>query len=95
MKAVFSVKLPFAKYYVREIFTDEHYILGDEKYSFDFTYQGQETEAVCIDCGEFENRLKRGTDQGTETRRRTMNLLKTQCSDFLNPTVQSLQRKTH
>lgn len=64
MKAVFSVKLPFAKYYVREIFTDEHYILGDEKYSFDFTYQGQETEAVCIDCGEFENRLKRGTVKG-------------------------------
>ena len=64
MKAVFSVKLPFAKYYVREIFTDEHYILSDEKYSFDFTYQGQETEAVCIDCGEFENRLKRGTVKG-------------------------------
>ena len=64
MEAVFSVKLPFAKYYVREITTDEHYILGDEKYSFDFTYQGQETEAVCIDCGEFENRLKRGTVKG-------------------------------
>ena len=64
MKAVFSVKLPFAKYYVREITADEHYILGDEKYSFDFTYQGQETEAVCIDCGEFENRLKRGTVKG-------------------------------
>lgn len=64
MKAVFSVKLPFAKYYVREISTDEHYILGDEKYSFDFTYQGQETEAVYIDCGEFENRLKRGTVKG-------------------------------
>lgn len=64
MKAVFSVKLPFAKYYVREISTDEHYILGDEKYSVDFTYQGQETEAVYIDCGEFENRLKRGTVKG-------------------------------
>ena len=43
MKAVFSVKLPFAKYYVREIAADEHYILSDEKYSVDFTYQGQET----------------------------------------------------
>ena len=64
MEAVFSVKLPFAKYYVREITADEHYILGDKKYSFDFTYQGQETEAVCIDCGEFENRLKRGTVKG-------------------------------
>lgn len=64
MKAVFSVKLPFAKYYVREISTDEHYILGDEKYSVDFTYQGQETEVVYIDCGEFENKLKRGTVKG-------------------------------
>ena len=64
MEAVFSVKLPFAKYYVREITADEHYILGDEKYSVDFTYQGQETEVVCIDCGEFENRLKRGTVKG-------------------------------
>lgn len=64
MKAVFSVKLPFAKYYVREITADEHYILSDEKYSVDFTYQGQETEVVCIDCGEFENRLKRGTVKG-------------------------------
>lgn len=64
MKAVFSVKLPFAKYYVREVSTDEHYILGDKKYSVDFTYQGQETEVVCIDCGEFENRLKRGTVKG-------------------------------
>ena len=63
MKAVFSVKLPFAKYYVREIFTDEHYILGDEKYSFDFKYS-EEAETVIIDCGEFENRLKRGTVKG-------------------------------
>lgn len=29
MKAVFSEKLPFAKYYVREIAADEHYILSD------------------------------------------------------------------
>ena len=64
MEAVFSVKLPFAKYYVREITTDEHYILGDEKYSFDFTYQGQDSETVYVDCGEFENRLKRGTVKG-------------------------------
>ncbi len=64
MEAVFSVKLPFAKYYVREIAADEHYIFIDEKYSVDFTYQGQETEAVCIDCGEFENKLKRGTVKG-------------------------------
>ncbi len=40
-----------------------------KKYSVDFTYHGQETEAVCIDCGEFENKLKKRNGQGTETRR--------------------------
>lgn len=64
MEAVFSAKLPFAKYYVREIAADEHYILGDEKYSVYFTYQGQDSETVYVDCGEFENRLKRGTVKG-------------------------------
>ena len=89
MKSVFSVKLPFAKYYVREIFTDEHYILGDEKYSFDFTYQGQETEAVCIDCGEFENRLKRGTVKGLKLdenneplENAVFGLFKVDCTEF-------------
>ena len=63
MEAVFSVKIPFAKYYVREVSTDEHYILGDKKYSFDFKYS-EEAETVIIDCGEFENKLKRGTVKG-------------------------------
>lgn len=89
MKAVFSVKLPFAKYYVREIAADEHYILGDEKYSVDFTYQGQETEVVCIDCGEFENRLKRGTVKGLKLdenneplENAVFGLFKSDCTEF-------------
>ena len=89
MKAVFSVKLPFAKYYVREIFTDEHYILGDEKYSFDFTYQGQDSETVYVDCGEFENRLKRGTvkvlklDENNEPLENAVfGLFKPDCTEF-------------
>lgn len=89
MKAVFSVKLPFAKYYVREITADEHYILGDKKYSFDFTYQGQETEAVCIDCGEFENKLKRGTVKGLKLdenneplENAVFGLFKVDCTEF-------------
>ena len=89
MKAVFSVKLPFAKYYVREIFTDEHYILGDEKYSFDFTYQGQDSEMVYVDCGEFENRLKRGTvkvlklDENNEPLENAVfGLFKPDCTEF-------------
>ncbi len=31
MKAVIAEKVPFAKYYVQEIATDEHYILNGEK----------------------------------------------------------------
>lgn len=89
MEAVFSVKLPFAKYYVREITTDEHYILGDEKYSFDFTYQGQDSETVYVDCGEFENRLKRGTvkvlklDENNEPLENAVfGLFKPDCTEF-------------
>ena len=40
MKAVIAEKVPFAKYYVQEIATDEHYILNSEKYLVSFEYQG-------------------------------------------------------
>ena len=88
MKAVFSVKLPFAKYYVREITTDEHYILGDEKYSFNFKYS-EEAETVIIDCGEFENKLKRGTVKGLKLdenneplENAVFGLFKSDCTEF-------------
>ena len=89
MEAVFSVKIPFAKYYVREITTDEHYILGDEKYSVDFTYQGQDSETVYVDCGEFENKLKRGTVKGLKLdenneplENAVFGLFKSDCTEF-------------
>ncbi len=89
MKAVLSEKLPFAKYYVQEIAADEHYILSDEKYSVDFTYQGQETEVVSIDCGEFENKLKRGTVKGLKVgednkplENAVFGLFKLDCTEF-------------
>lgn len=41
MKAVIAEKVPFAKYYVQEIATDEHYILNGEKYLVSFEYQGE------------------------------------------------------
>lgn len=88
MKAVFSVKLPFAKYYVREVSTDEHYILGDKKYSFDFKYS-EEAETVIIDCGEFENKLKRGTVKGLKLdenneplENAVFGLFKSDCTEF-------------
>ena len=64
MKAVITEKIPFAKYYVQEIATDEHYILNGEKYLVSFEYQGQEMTTVYVDCGQFKNLLKRGTVKG-------------------------------
>ena len=64
MKAVITEKIPFAKYYVQEIATDEHYILNGEKYLVNFEYMGQEVTTVSIDCGQFTNELKRGKIEG-------------------------------
>lgn len=64
MTAKFDVQLPFAKYYVQEIATDEHYILNGEKYLVNFEYMGQEVTTVSIDCGQFTNELKRGKIEG-------------------------------
>ena len=64
MKAVIAEKVPFAKYYVQEIATDEHYVLNGEKYLVSFEYQGQEMTTVYVDCGQFENNLKRGKIKG-------------------------------
>lgn len=64
MKADFDVKLPFGKYYVQEIATDDHYIINGEKFLVTFEYMGQDIETVNIECGEFENFLKRGSVSG-------------------------------
>ena len=64
MTAVIAEKIPFGKYYVQEIATDEHYILNGEKYLVDFAYQGQDVTTVSIDCGQFTNELKRGKIEG-------------------------------
>ena len=64
MTAHFEEKLPFAKYYVEEISTDESYILNGEKYLVNFKYMGQEKTTVDIDCGTFVNSIKRGNVSG-------------------------------
>ena len=60
MTAVIAEKIPFGKYYVQEIATDEHYVLNGEKYLVTFEYMGQEVTTVSIDCGQFVNELKHG-----------------------------------
>ena len=65
--AAFTADIPFGKYYVKELATDEHYILNDERHSFEFTYGGQTVKMVDIDVsgGEpFVNKLIYGSVSG-------------------------------
>ena len=64
MTAKFDVQIPFGRYYVQEIATDEHYVLNGEKYLVTYEYMGQEVTTVSIDCGQFVNLLKRGRIEG-------------------------------
>lgn len=64
MSAKFDTDLPFGKYYVQEIATDEHYVLNGEKYLVNFEYMGQDIQTVSIDCGQFINEIKRGSVHG-------------------------------
>ena len=67
MTAKFDVQIPFGRYYVQEIATDEHYVLSGEKYLVNFEYMGQDIQTVDIDCGQFVNLLKRGRIEGHKT----------------------------
>lgn len=46
--AVCKTDLPFGSYYFKELSTDEHYILSDEKYPVVFGYAGQDAALVEI-----------------------------------------------
>ena len=59
--------LPFGSYYIKEIATDEHYILSDIQYPFTFKYAGQDTETVEIKVNDgkpIENKLIYGSVSG-------------------------------
>ena len=64
-KAVFATDLPVgAKVYVKEIATDNHYILSDSTYPVTFEYAGQDTAVVKISVNNGEaitNEIIRGT----------------------------------
>ena len=56
MTAKFDVQIPFGRYYVQEIATDEHYVLNGEKYLVTFRIYGSgQYRTVDIDCGQFVN----------------------------------------
>ncbi len=89
MKAVIAEKLPFARYYVQEIATDEHYILNGEKYLVNFEYMGQDMATVSVNCGQFKNLLKRGTVKGIKVNESDeplenalFGLFNTDCTEF-------------
>ena len=90
MTAKFDTALPFGKYYVQEIATDEHYILNGEKYLVTFEYMGQEVTTVSINCGQFVNELKRGKIKGIKVNESdeplenaVFGLFKIDCTEFV------------
>ncbi|MCR5141568.1 MAG: hypothetical protein K6C68_03450 [Ruminococcus sp.] len=66
MTVRFGQKLPFGRYYIQEISTDDKYVISGEKHIVTFEYAGQDTEIVDIDGGTFENELKRGSVKGVK-----------------------------
>ena len=71
----FNCDLPIGfKWYVKEIATDEHYVLSNEKYAFNTEYQGQEVQTIeiIVNDGEpIQNELTYGTVKGLKTDRET------------------------
>lgn len=65
--AVCKTDLPFGSYYLKELSTDGHYILSDEKYPIVFEYAGQDTALVDIKANggaPIENKLLYGEIHG-------------------------------
>lgn len=77
---VFDCDLPVGfKWYVKEIATDEHYILSDTKYEFDTEYQGQDVKVIDIKVNNGEvikNNLIYGSVKGLKVDRETQEVIK-------------------
>ena len=75
----FNCDLPIGfKWYVKEMATDAHYVLSDEKYAFSTEYQGQEVQTIeiTVNDGEpIENKLIHSTVKGLKTDRETTNTI--------------------
>lgn len=73
-KAQFTTDIPIGSYYVKEISTDNHYILSDKKYPVAFEYAGQDTATVHISVNDGEpiiNDIIYGTIKGLKIDRET------------------------
>ena len=90
--AVCKTDLPFGSFYLKELSTDGHYILSDEKYPIVFDYAGQDTALVEIKVndgkpigndliyGEIHG-LKKGED-GNALGGAVIGLFKADCTEF-------------
>lgn len=78
-KLTFKTDIPVgAKLYVKEIATDERYILSDEKYPVSFEYAGQETALVKISVNDDEaikNNILYGSVRGLKIDRETESVI--------------------
>lgn len=73
-KTTFTTDLPIGSYYVKEISTDNHYILSEKKYPVVFEYAGQDTATVHISVNDgepIENEIIYGTIKGLKIDRET------------------------
>lgn len=73
-KSQFTTDIPIGSYYVKEISTDNHYILSDKKYPVVFEYAGQDTASVHISVNDGEpiiNSIIYGTIKGLKIDRET------------------------
>ena len=90
--AVCNTDLPFGSFYFKELSTDEHYILSDEKYPFEFSYAGQDTTVVEIKANDgkpIENDLIYGEihglkkdEDGNALGGAVIGLFKADCTEF-------------
>lgn len=91
--AVCKTDLPFGSFYFKELSTDEHYILSDEKYPFEFSYMGQDTAIVEIkanDGAAISNNLIYGEihglkkyENGNALGGAVIGLFKPDCTEFI------------
>ncbi|WP_443960834.1 SpaA isopeptide-forming pilin-related protein [Ruminococcus sp.] len=91
--AVCKTDLPFGSFYFKELSTNEHYILSDEKYPFEFSYMGQDTAIVEIkanDGAAISNDLIYGEihglkkdENGSALGGAVIGLFKPDCTEFI------------
>ncbi len=89
---VCKTDLPFGSFYLKELSTDEHYILSDEKHPIVFDYAGQETALVEIKANDgkpIENDLIYGEihglkrdEDGNALGSAVIGLFKADCTEF-------------